>query len=323
MKKTARFMVKLVVAACFLFIIFLLIADRFVQFRMNDKEYKAYFSQKGLSASISYYEKLHRKIRYAVSGNDTSATILFIHGAPSSLSYYRDYMSDSVLLQKATMFAVDRAGYGFSGLGKPEPSIEKQVQLIVPVVDSLNKVHRPLIVVGASYGTAIACRLAMDYPNLVDGLVLIAPALAPGEEKVYWFTPAIESPLLSWFIPRMLQSANAEKIHHKEELAKMLPYWGNIKVPVLYLQGANDALVYTTNAKFAQNHLTNAPYLNIEMIPRRGHLIAFSEKDKIEGAIVKMLDLAKLNIAGKLQRDSTIHIAQRENTAEDGNDDKF
>jgi hypothetical protein len=106
----------------------------------------------------------------------------------------------------------------------------------------------------------------------------------------------------------------------------MLPYWGNIKVPVLYLQGANDALIYTTNAKFAQNHLTNVPYLNIEMIPGRGHLIAFSEKDKIEGAIVKMLDLAKLNIAGKLQRDSTIHIAQRENAGEgarDGTADKF
>lgn len=318
MKKTTRFIVKLVVAACFLFIIFLLIADRFVQFRMDDKEYEAYFSQKGLSASIGYYQKMDRKIRYASSGSDTSATILFIHGAPSSLSYYRDYMSDSILLRKATMFVVDRAGYGFSGLGKPEPSIEKQVQLIVPVVDSLNKIHRPLIVVGASYGTSIACRLAMDYPNLVDGLVLIAPALAPGEEKVYWFTPVIESPLFSWFIPRMLKSANTEKIHHKAELVKMLPYWANIKVPVLYLQGANDALVYTTNAKFAQTHLTNTPFLNIEMIPGRGHLIAFSEKNKIESAIVRMLDLARLNIAGKLQQDSTMHIAQRKNAPEGG-----
>lgn len=312
MKKAAGFIVKLSVIVFVLFIIFLLIADRFVQFRMDDQEYKAYFAQKGLSPSIGYYNSLNRKIRYAESGRDTSATILFIHGAPSSLSYYRDYMSDSLLLQKATMFAVDRAGYGYSGLGKPEPSIEKQVQMIVPVVDSLNKIHHPLIVVGASYGTAIACRLSMDYPNLVDGLVLIAPALAPGEEKTYWFTSMIESPLLNWFIPRMLQSANTEKIHHRSELTKMLPYWSNIKVPVIYLQGANDELVYTTNAKFAQTHLINAPYLSIEMIPGEGHLIAFSQKKKIEGSIVKMLDLAKLNIAGKLHRDSTMRVAQRE-----------
>ena len=31
--------------------------------------------------------------------------------------------------------------------------------------------------------TTIACRPAMDYPDLVDGLVLIAPALALREEK--------------------------------------------------------------------------------------------------------------------------------------------
>lgn len=323
MKKAAGYIVKFVVIVSILFIIFLLIADRFVQFRMDDREYKAYFSQKGLSPAIGYYNALHRKIRYAASGSDTSATILFIHGAPSSLSYYKDYMSDSLLLQKARMFAVDRAGYGFSGLGKPEPSIEKQAQMIAPIVDSLNKIHHPLIVVGASYGTSIACRLAMDYPALVDGLVLIAPALAPGEEKTYWFTPMIESPLLNWFIPRMLQSANTEKIHHGAELTKMLPYWSNIKVPVIYLQGANDELVYTTNAKFAQTHLTNVPYLSIDMIPGKGHLIAFSEKNKIEGAIVKMLDLAKLNIAGKLQRDSTLHIAERLEADESDHSDKF
>lgn len=307
-----------------LFIIFLLIADRFIQFRMSDEEYNKYFADRGLKANISYYKKLDRTIRYASSGSDTSsASILFIHGAPSSLSYYRDYMTDSTLLQSAAMFAVDRAGYGFSGLGHAEPSLEKQVQLIMPVIDSLNKIHRPLIVVGASYGTSIACRLAMEHPDMVDGLVLIAPALAPGEEKVYRVTPYIEWPVFHWFVPRMLQSANTEKIHHKEELAKMLPYWSNIKVPVIYMQGANDELVYTTNAQFAKKHLINVPYLNIEMIPDRGHLIAFSERPAIKASILKMIDLARLNIAGKLQRDTTVHFAQKENMDEGGNDDKF
>lgn len=300
MKRAARFTFRFTVVIIVLFIAFLLIADRFVQFRMSDKEYSDYFSQKGLTSHIGYYKKDNRTIRYASSGNDTTTTILFIHGAPSSLSYYRDYMTDSMLLQKASMFAVDRAGYGFSGLGKPEPSLEKQVQMIVPVLDSLNKTHHPVVIVGASYGTSIACRLAMDYPQLVDGLVLIAPSLAPGEEKVYWFTPMIETPLLNWAVPRMLQSANTEKIHHKEELTKMLPLWSNIKVPVIYLQGSKDELIYTTNAAFAKSHLTQVPYLDIEMIPGRGHLIAFSEKKQIKEAILKMIDLAKLNNSGEL-----------------------
>ncbi|MFT3702885.1 MAG: alpha/beta hydrolase [Agriterribacter sp.] len=313
MKKAAKITVRLTATLIILFITALLIADRFVQFRMSDKEYSDYFSKKGVTPHIGYYNTNDRTIRYASSGTDTSTTILFIHGAPSSLSYYRDYMTDSMLLQKASMYAVDRAGYGYSGLGKPEPSLEKQVKMIAPILDSLNKVHHPVIVVGASYGTSIACRLTMDYPQLVDGLVLIAPSLAPGEEKTYWFTPAIETPMLNWFIPRMLQSANTEKIHHREELTKMLPLWSNIKVPVIYLQGSKDELIYTTNAQFAKAHLTEAPYLDIEMIPGKGHLIAFSEKKQIEAAILHMLELAKLNVAGKLKAGTQNNIAQKIN----------
>ena len=322
MKRAVRIVLRTTITLIALFILFLLIADQFVQFRMTDEEYNKYFADKGLKARISYYNKLDRTMRFAASQGDTSATILFIHGAPSSLSYYKDYMTDSILLQHASMFAVDRAGYGFSGLGEPEPSLKKQVELIMPILDSLNKIHRPLIIVGASYGTSIACHLTMDHPDMVDGLVLIAPALAPGEEKTYWVTPYMEWPMIHWFIPRMLQSANIEKIHHKEELTKMLPYWSNIKVPVIYMQGANDELVYTTNAQFAKTHLTNVPYLNIEMIPNREHLIAFSEKPAIKESILEMIDLAKLNIVGKLQRDTSIHMAQQVNRAKSKDDIK-
>jgi pimeloyl-ACP methyl ester carboxylesterase len=66
--------------------------------------------------------------------------------------------------------------------------------------------------------------------------------------------------------------------------------WGRIHVPVIYLQGDKDGLVDTTNAGFAQQHLINAPSLDIRMIPGRGHLIAFSEKERIEKAIVELLD---------------------------------
>lgn len=202
-------------------------------------------------------------------------------------------MTDSQLLLHATMYAVDRPGYGYSGLAKPIPYIQQQAEMLKPVIDSLHKVHRPIILVAASFGTAIACRMAMDNPGLVDGIVLIAPAIAPGEERVFWFSKAVETPLLHWAVPRMLQSANTEKLHHKEELQKMLPLWKNIRVPVIYLQGGNDELVYTTNADFARKQLFNAPSLEINIIPGRGHLIAFNEKKLVIEKILKMLEITE------------------------------
>jgi esterase/lipase len=56
------------------------------------------------------------------------------------------------------------------------------------------------------------------------------------------------------------------------------------------MQGQEDGLVDTSNASFAREHLTNVPSLDIRMIPGRGHLIAFAEKDRVEKAILQMLD---------------------------------
>src|SRR5262249_49238967 len=156
---------RIFVSCLLLAIILLLIFDRLVQFRMDDKELNSYFHTRGLDPQIGYYESGGRKIRYIQSGSDTNATILFIHGAPSSLSYWRDYLSDSSLLRRATLFAADRPGYGYSGLADPMPDIAQQAAVQVPILDSLHKTHHPIIVVGVSYGSPIACRLAMDHPE--------------------------------------------------------------------------------------------------------------------------------------------------------------
>jgi pimeloyl-ACP methyl ester carboxylesterase len=279
-------LVVLFILACFVF-------DHFVQFRMNDEELLSFFQQNKVKGEIRYYTKEGRKIRYISVGNDSLPTLLFIHGSPSSISFFKEYFKDSLFLKTFKMYAVDRPGYGFSGFGKAEPSIEKQAAIIRPILDNLNKVRHPVILVAASYGSSIACRMAMDYPQLVDGLVLIGPSLAPGEEKMYWFTPAIENPMLSWFIPRMFQSANTEKLHHQEGLASMLPLWQNIKVPVMYLQGSKDELIYTSNAVFAKKKLINAPCLDIHFFEGLPHFIEFRERPAIRKKILEMLALIK------------------------------
>jgi pimeloyl-ACP methyl ester carboxylesterase len=225
--------------------------------------------------------------------NPAKPLYLLIHGAPSSCNYYHHFMDDTALRSMANLVAVDRAGYGYSGFGKPLPSLEMQAATIKPVLDSLRHTGQPVVVVGASYGTSVACRLAMDYPQLVDGLVLIAPALAPGEEKTYAISYALESPLFTWAQPPMIHSANVEKLTHEAELRKMEPRWGEIRVPVFYFQGIDDDLIYTTNAAFARRKLVNARHLSITMIPNRGHLLVYNEAPRLKQALADILPRAE------------------------------
>ena len=288
--KIGRITLRVFILVLLLLIIIDLVLGRVVNFRMDDSGLKSFFHDRKMEPHIGYYQSRGRQVRYLEVGDQQKATVLFIHGAPSSLSYWKGYLSDSSLLDRASLYAVDRPGYGYSGLGDPLPDIATQASILKLVLDSLHKAHHPIVVVGVSFGAPIASRLAMDYPDLVDGLVLVAPPLGPGLERIFWFTYLVENPLINWLVPPMLKSANREKVHHREELTKMLPLWSRIHVPVIYLQGMEDGLVSPSNAGFAKAHLVNASSLDIRMIPGKGHLIAFNEKDRIAGAIREMLD---------------------------------
>jgi pimeloyl-ACP methyl ester carboxylesterase len=284
--RTLLGLIIVLIIACFIF-------DHYVQFRKSDKELNNFFTQNHIPAHIGYYTTHGRKLRYVTIGSDRLPTLLLIHGSPASMSLYRGRFSDPDILRTFRILAIDRPGYGYSGFGNPEPSIQKQSEMIRTLLDSLNKARHPIIVVGGSFGAPIACRLAMDHPELVDGLVLTGPAIGPGREKVFWFAPIIEHPAIRWFIPRMFRSANTEKLHHKEELEKMLPYWKNIHVPVMYLQGAKDNLIDTSNASFARQQLVNVPYLNIYFFPNRHHYLAQYEWPTIKNRIMKMYQMLK------------------------------
>ena len=289
LRRTLRVLGVLIV----LFIIACFVFDHYVQFRKSDEEMRRSFAEAGVDARIGYYESGGRKMRYVSSGTDSLPTLLFLHGSPGSISYYTWRMKDPDIEGRFHILAVDRPGYGYSGFGDPEPSIEKQAAMIRPLLDSLHRASRPIILVGGSYGSSVAARMAMDYPQLVDGLVLTGPSLGPGLETYFWFTQLIETPAIRWFMPRMFRSANTEKVHHREELEKMLPLWSRVRVPVEYLQGAHDDIIDTANAGFARRHLVNAPYLNIHFFPNRQHRLAQFEWPSIKAAILRVYQRAR------------------------------
>lgn len=271
----------------------MLVFDHYVQFREDDETLRDRFRERGVDATVGYYTSHGRKIRYLSSGPDSLPILLILHGSPGSMSYYGRRLADSIISKTFRVVSLDRPGYGYSGFGDPEPSIEKQAAMIRPLLDSIHNPVHPIIIAGGSYGASIAARIAMDYPHLVDGLALSGPSLGPGMERYFWFTHIIEHWSIRWFMPRIFRSANTEKVHHREELEKMLPLWKNIRVPVTYLQGENDDIIDTTNASFARSQLINAPYLNIRFIKDRYHRLAREEWEAIRNAIMEVYEQSK------------------------------
>ncbi len=256
-----------------------------MQFRINDKKLLAEFDGTGITPSIERYELDQYPIRYVEVGEAEQPLVLFVHGAPGGLDAFIDYLKDGDLLKECRMISVDRPGYGYSNFGKSVTSIEKQAALLKPIIE---KATKPIILVGHSYGGPIVARMAMDYPELVDAIIMAAPAIDPDNEKMFWVNKPGNWPIIRNIIPRSFRVANEEKLSHADELRLMLPLWPSMKTPTTLIQGGKDRLVHPINADFGERVITNAPFELIRR-PDLNHFFIWTEPDLITDAIRKYL----------------------------------
>jgi pimeloyl-ACP methyl ester carboxylesterase len=256
---------------------------------MSNKELDTFIAKYNLKASRHEYKQGFRKIQYVQSGDESKPLTLFVHGSPGSLSAFIDFLKDTSLLQHSLLITTDRPGFGNSNFGVAEPSLEKQAALLKPILEKY-KNNRPITLVGHSLGGPLIARMAMDYRELVDGLVIVAGSIDPElEPDETWFRAPLASPFLRWLLPRSIRASNEEIYQLKPELEKMRPLWATIKCPVIVIQGGKDTLVPPANADFAQKMLVNAP---VELVLRENmnHFVPWSNPELINEAILKLLN---------------------------------
>ncbi len=264
--------------------------DSCMQLRMSKSEIDSYFGSRNLEPHLyTYPVGTNRVIQYLKVGSDDLPRVIFVHGSPGSLSAFISFMSDTTLLKRAQLYSVDRPGFGSSDFGRAEISLEKQAEYLKPILAD-NPRHRPTIVVGHSLGGPVICRMAMDYQQLIDGLIIVAGAIDPDlEPKGTWRFP-LATPFLKWMLPRSFRASNEEIYRLKPELIKMIPLWDKITCPVIFIQGKKDHLVAPGNADYAKKMLTHAAELDFVFKEDMDHYVPWSDPILIHDAILAMLD---------------------------------
>ena len=298
-------------------------AGWFVDSRQTDEQLAEEFKGQRIQPKVHYYHvagkpgEKPRTIRFietpVPADDSTRPVILFVHGAPSSLSFFSEFFKDTMLLNRAQLVAVDRPGYGFSDYGRVETSIIRQANFLQPLIDRYRKAPY-LMIVGSSYGGSVSARLAMNNPGRVNHVVFVSSALGPGLERTYPISYLADSPLVHWSVPPLLRLANDEKLAHRKALEAILPDWPKIKANITMLHGQRDDLVYPTNVSFAQAHLVNARVKQF-LLPENRHDIVFNKREYMTQIILDILnrredkapDQSK-TIAAKLNEDKAISL---------------
>jgi pimeloyl-ACP methyl ester carboxylesterase len=262
---------------------------RCIRLHKTDREIEKHFKDAPVKPRFHTYVQDGWPIHYAEIGADSLPTVVFIHGSPGSWDAFIGFFKDTTLYTKARLVSVDRPGYGKSDYGSPEMSLRQQAALLAPVLRTNRNPKKPVLV-GHSLGGPVAARLAMDYPKLTGGLVLVAASVDPGQEKNEWYRHVGEWALVRKLLPTEFDVSNREILPLKGELTKMLPLWKNIRVPVTVIHGDADVLVPFANAAFSKKMLVHAP-VEMVVLPKVNHFIPWSHPQVIRQAVLQQLKL--------------------------------
>ena len=287
LKKTLKFiLIGLGVLVFVLYIVFRF----FMDMKMSDAKIEEYFSKEQIKPSFHFYETEGHQMFYTDIGDTTKPTIVFVHGSPGSWDAFAAYFKDPDLLQHFRMISMDRTGYGKSSPGKPESSLWLQSALIKPILDQIPD-SIPTLIVGHSFGGPIAYRMAMDYPDQVDALLILAGLADPEHESRPFFLYPLRSKWLRWLLPPDMDASNREILPLKQELYKMEDdnMWEKITANTIIIQGNKDILVSMEHADYAEKMMVNAPVEVIRM-PEENHFIPRTQFDLVKENIFKLYE---------------------------------
>jgi pimeloyl-ACP methyl ester carboxylesterase len=120
--------------------------------------------------------------------------ILLLHGASSNLEAMRRPLGE-MLAKNHRVILIDRPGHGWSEREREldsTPDVHARM-----IAEALGKLDTgPVIVVVHSLAGALGARLALDYPDRVAGLVMLAPVTHPWYGGVGFYTKLVTTPVI-------------------------------------------------------------------------------------------------------------------------------
>lgn len=224
-------------------------------------------------------------LSYLRGGPPDAPRIIYVHGTPGSAHDFARYLTDPV--DGYESISVDRPGFGQTRPARAEPRLHEQAAALAPLLVARDG-RRPILV-GHSLGGPIVLQAALDFPERIGGLVLLAPAVDPALERVAWYQRAAEFSLLPWLIPPTLRHTNREVIPLAAELTAMQPRLSDLHVPVMVLHAPDDSLVPFENVTYLKRHLPDATKLQIIELPGKDHFLPWNSEAAVRDAIGEIL----------------------------------
>ena len=245
-----------------------------------------------------------------VSGPPAAPVLVLLHGAGTTSLMWAPNIE--ALAREYRTVAVDQVGeFGRSVCARPVRSLQDVVAWLDELVRKLEPRER-VSLAGMSYGGALAAQYALHFPERLDKVVLLAPAVTvlrpPAEFWLRLIALAIarRSGLRAFFrwifadmarrdpewIESTIEQLSLNMRSMQRHTTPMPPVltdaeWGSLRRPALFLVGENEVIY---SAEKAVSRLKRvAPQVTAEMIPGAGHDLTFAQTAVVNDRILQFL----------------------------------
>lgn len=228
-----------------------------------------------------------------VPGNASQArTFVLVHGIGMGRIVYDGVAP--ILASRGRVIALDLPGFGDSPEPESVTSIEQTAQRMAQFIrdEQLGRV----VLVGHSMGTQVVTQIAVDHPELVDGLVLIAPTINRYERSAAKQAERMMQDLRGEGIKVLLTGihgymktnplwfANKLKLMLEQNLEDICP---RVQVPGLVLAGEADKVC---PREWVAEVAAALPESAMQLIPDRGHEAIIKSPEPVASMILDYVE---------------------------------
>ncbi len=218
-------------------------------------------------------------------------TLVLIHGVGGRANQWRYQIEQFSRVNR--VIAIDLRGHAHSSRPATGYEMDRILDDITEVLDSRH-INEPVVLIGHSFGVAIATDFSVKYPERVSHLILIAGAGEYKIRKLYRFAFNLPDPVLSSIQPLLRNLIDASLPAMKQFYLHNLRLWSGwgkfpeLKPPTMVILGNKD-LVLPQEAfeRVAEMVPPDSEVINVGV---SAHMVMLERRDAVNRAIERFIE---------------------------------
>ena len=259
----------------------ILASTNFFDFRLSEKKIDEAFAPLRYSPKHHFIETGKGKLHYVSIGDSTNTPLLMVHGSPGSWDNFVELVSETKILSEYFVLMADRPGYGETSIAHT-PKLRQQALLIDDILE--RHFDRKGILLGHSYGAAVALFLAAENPQQVQAVVSVAGTIAPKYQNPRWYNYAVRYTPVKWVLSDLWRTSNREMWWLSHGLTSLHQKLDEADFPITVVQGGSDWLVHSHSAEYFKSQFPDER-VKIFWQDDMNHFVIWTDKNVVLKAL--------------------------------------